>query len=103
MRKNVQRTFHSSANAWFEVDGDDAIGEVYAIAAVSVGGHDVMTGGRYIDSFQRRKGVWKFKSRSLVVDWTTTAPTTHSTEGMYDDLKTRGCYGKSDPIYAFWK
>jgi hypothetical protein len=101
--KNLQRTFHTAANTWFEVDGDDAIGESYVIATMTVGGNDVMTGGRYLDTFQRRKGVWKFKSRSFVVDWTTTAPTTHSTSGMYDGLKTRGCYGKSDPIYAFWK
>jgi hypothetical protein len=100
---NLQRCFHSVANEWFQVYGDDAVGETYVIAYTSANGSDTMTGGRYIDAFQRRKGVWKFKTRSFVVDYSATHPTTHSNEGLYAGLKTHGCFGPADPVYAFWK
>ena len=101
--KNLERSFHSVANEWLEIQGDKAIGESYVIAMVTAGGNDIMTGGRYIDSFERRAGVWRFKSRNFVVDWTTTHPTTFESGGMYAALPTRGRFGKEDPVYAFWK
>jgi hypothetical protein len=100
--KNLERSFHSVANEWFHVDGDDAIGESYVIAMVTAGGKDSMTGGRYADSYQRRNGVWKFKTRTFVMDWSTSHPTTHATDGMYGALKIQGRFGKDDPVYAFW-
>jgi hypothetical protein len=100
--KNLERSFHSVANEWFLIDGDNAIGESYVIAMVTAGGKDSMTGGRYADAYQRRNGVWKFKSRTFVMDWSTSHPTTHATDGMYGALKTQGRYGKDDPVYAFW-
>ena len=99
---NLQRAFHSVANEWYEIKGDKAIGESYVIAMVTAGGNDIMTGGRYIDAFERRNGAWKFRSRNFVVDWTTTHPTTFESGGMYAALPTRGCFGKQDPVYAFW-
>lgn len=102
VRANLERGFHSVANEWYEIKGDKAIGESYVIAMVTAGGNDIMTGGRYIDSFERRTGVWKFKSRNFVVDWTTTHPTTFESGGMYSALPTRGRFGKEDPVYAFW-
>ena len=100
--KNLERSFHSVANEWYLVNGDEAIGESYVIAMVTAGGNDSMTGGRYIDSFQRRNGVWKFKTRTFVMDWSTSHPTTHATDGMYGALKTQGRYGKDDPVHAHW-
>jgi hypothetical protein len=103
VQKNLERCFHSVANAWFQIEGDDAVGESYVIAMASAGGNDVMTGGRYIDAYQRRDGVWKFKSRSFVIDWSSVQPTTYETGGMYAALPTRGSYGRGDPVYALWK
>ena len=100
--KNLQRSFHSVANEWFHIDGDNAVGESYVIAMVTTGGNDSMTGGRYADSYERRNGVWKFKSRTFVMDWFTSHPTSHATDGMYGALKTQGRFGKEDPVYAFW-
>ena len=101
--KNLDRSFHSIANEWFQVRGDDAIGECYVIAMVTAGGNDSMTGGRYVDSFLRRDGLWKFKTRTFVMDWSTSHPTTHATDGMYGSLTTRGRFGKDDPVYAHWR
>lgn len=100
--QNLDYCFHSVANEWIEVKGDHAVGEHYAVAHVTAGGQDMMTGGRYIDSYERRAGVWKIKSRSFVYDWTTTHPASGQGDGMYDPLKLRGCWGKDDPVYALW-
>jgi ketosteroid isomerase-like protein len=100
--QNLERCFHSVANEWYEIRGDRAIGESYVIATVTAGGQDIMTGGRYIDSFERRNGAWKFSSRDFVMDWSTTHTASFEPGGMYASLKTRGCYGKKDPIYDFW-
>lgn len=99
---NLERCFHSVANEWFDVRGDKAVGEVYVIATVTAGGSDIMTGGRYIDSYERRAGVWKFKSRDFVMDWSTTHPASFASGGMYAGLQT-GRFGREDPVYAFWE
>lgn len=100
--QNLDRCFHSLANFWFEVDGDKAVGESYVIATFSSNGSDTMVGGRYIDSFERRKGTWKFASRTFVTDWNMTHPTTFESDGMYASLTTRGCFGSTDPVYKLW-
>lgn len=94
--------FHSVANEWIEVEGDRAIGEHYVIAHNSANGEDAMTGGRYIDAYERRDGVWKIRSRTFVADWNTVHPTAMALDGMYEPLKTRGSFGRSDPVYAHW-
>jgi len=103
LRENLERCFHSVANEWYDVQGDDAVGESYVIANTTAGGKDTLIGGRYLDSYQRRNGVWKIKTRSFVVDWTNTQPTSYENGGMYAGLTTRGIFGESDPVYGFWK
>jgi hypothetical protein len=102
VRENLERCFHSVANEWYEVHGDRAVGETYVIASATAGGRDMLTGGRYIDAYERRNGVWKIASRTFVLDWNNAQPTSYEGGGMYASLKTRGCFGKDDPIYAFW-
>jgi SnoaL-like domain len=99
---NLDYCFHSIANEWIEVKGDHGVGEHYILAHMCAGGQDVMTGGRYIDSYERRDGVWKIKSRTFVADWNTTHPKSLELGGMYEPLKTRGSFGKGDPVYAHW-
>lgn len=99
---NLDYCFHSIANEWIEVKGDHAVGEHYIIAHMSAGGQDVMTGGRYIDSYVRRDGLWKIMSRTFVADWNTAHPASMELDGMYEPLKTRGSFGKGDPVHALW-
>ncbi|MCB2014561.1 MAG: nuclear transport factor 2 family protein [Sphingobium sp.] len=99
---NLDRCFHSTSNSWVEVDGDAGVGEHYVIAHMTAGGNDIMTGGRYVDRYERRGGVWKFASRSFVMDWNSTQPTTYEGDGFYASLTTRGCFGSQDPVYAVW-
>jgi len=100
---NLEYCFHSIANEWIEVQGDHAVGEHYIIAHMSAGGQDVMTGGRYIDSYERRDGIWKIASRTFVADWNTAHPASMALDGMYEPLKTRGSFGTGDPVYAHWE
>lgn len=100
--RNLQRCFHSVANFWFEVSGDRAVGESYVIATFTAGGNDTMVGGRYVDSFERRNGAWKFASRTFVTDWNMTHPSSFESDGMYASLTTRGCFGSEDPVYKLW-
>jgi hypothetical protein len=99
---NLDYCFHSIANEWIKVKGDHAVGEHYVVAHMCAGGQDVMTGGRYIDSYERRGGVWKIKSRTFVADWNTTHPKSLELDGMYEPLKSRGSFGMGDPVYAHW-
>ena len=99
---NLEYCVHTVANEWVEVNGDHAVGELYVMAHMTAGGQDVMTGGRYIDSYERRDGAWKIKTRTFVSDWNTSHPTTLQKDGYYEALKNRGRWGKSDPVYAHW-
>jgi hypothetical protein len=94
--------FHSVANEWIEVHGDEALGEHYAIAHMVMGGQDVTTGGRYIDRYVRRGGKWLIRNRTFVFDWNTVHPTTLERAGFYEALNTWGRFGKADPVYAHW-
>ncbi len=98
---------HSVANEWIDVKGDIAVAESYVIAFTRVpaeaGFTDDLTGGRYIDRFERRDGVWKYTHRTFVMDWTMSSPSTDQTgQGMYESLKTRGGKIPDDPLYEFW-
>ena len=99
---NLDCCFHSVANEWIEVTGDHAVGEHYILAHMRTAATDTLTGGRYIDSYERRHGVWKFRARTFVCDWTQANPTTYEPEGFYAALTTRGCFGRGDPAYAHW-
>lgn len=99
---NLDYCFHSVANEWIEVKGNHGVGEHYVLAHLSAGGQDVMTGGRYLDRYERRGGVWKIASRTFVADWNTAHPASMALDGMYEPLKTRGAFGQADPVYAHW-
>lgn len=101
-RAHLDGCFHSIANEWIEVHGDHAVGEHYVIAHAVAGGQDVTTGGRYVDKYERRDGVWKISSRTFVADWNSTQATTREHDGFYGALTTRGSFGKDDPVYAHW-
>lgn len=65
-------TTHHITNTSFHVAGDYAEGESYLIA-----GHitretpprNLIVSGRYLDKFERRKGVWRFSHRTAMLDW----------------------------------
>ena len=109
---DLKRMYHSVANEWSRVDGDQAVAESYVIAfttqATETAGEedvDELTGGRYLDRFECLDGQWKFAHRSYVMDWTIRQPTTDQSDkpdSMYASLRTRGSSFPEDPVYALW-
>lgn len=99
---NLDACFHSVANEWIELSGDHGVGEVYVLAHTRGAGQETLTGGRYIDRYERRVGTWRIASRVFVCDWTSTQPSTFESDGFYASLTTRGCFGRNDPVYAHW-
>ncbi len=102
VRENLEMCFHSVANEWIDVRGDEAVGEHYVIAQMVQAGTEVLTGGRYIDRYVRRNGRWLIQSRTFVADWNHSHPSTMERDGFYEALTNRGCFGPSDPVYAHW-
>jgi ketosteroid isomerase-like protein len=69
---NWDATVHSLSNTLFEVEGDKANGELYVVAYHRTRAPDakeIVVGGRYLDRYEKRDGVWKFMHRSLAMDW----------------------------------
>lgn len=100
------KMFHSVANEWIEVDGDSAVAESYVIAFTTVRDGeepiDELTGGRYLDRFEKRHNEWKFTHRTFVADWQMRQPSTDQTgQGLYESFLP-GKRSKEDPVYAHW-
>jgi hypothetical protein len=105
-------TQHHIGNVLIEVEGDGARSESYWIAyhripAQAGGGGlvagrgeetDLFIGGRYLDRFERRGGVWKIARRVGVHDWQRYEPA--SDGGFYDlPARQRGARGANDRVY----
>lgn len=64
-------TVHRLTNSLFAPSGDRAEGEHYATAYHRTHPprrREILIGGRYLDRYERREGVWKFAERRLVFD-----------------------------------
>ena len=64
-----QATFHLCAAPQIELNGDIAEVETYGFAAGREPSQTALFGGRYLDRFERRNGVWKIARRTYVLDW----------------------------------
>ena len=90
------RTQHQLGNIFIELEGSDAFAETYFTAyhrmrakgdpmAAENAYHtemDFLVGGRYLNRFQKRDGVWKISQRTGLTDWMRTEPP--STQGFSD-------------------
>ncbi len=74
----MKQTQHVIGQSLIEVAGDRAAGESYFIAHHTLPGPDgdvfMVAAGRYLDTFERRNGVWKILRRHAVYDWNRTGP-----------------------------
>ncbi len=100
-----ERTFHSISNEYFEIDGDQARGEIYVIAVSTLNKDgaktDHLVGGRYLDEYEKTGDAWKIARRTFVHEWNMNFPTSAVwDEGLFGMIKLRGSRSKGDPIYA---
>ncbi|MFT4824193.1 MAG: hypothetical protein ACI9DH_001656 [Halioglobus sp.] len=106
------RTQHQLGNIFIELEGSDAYVETYFTAyhrmrakgdpKAAENAHDTemdfFVGGRYLDRFQKRDGVWKISHRTGLSDWMRTEPP--ATQGFFDiPSELLGHRGKKDLVY----
>jgi hypothetical protein len=99
---------HNVTNHMIRVAGDEAEGEAYVLAYhrfdTEGGPAMLVTGGRYLDRYRRRDGVWRIAHRKCIADWGHQVPVPPS-EGQKDFTDGRlavGRIGADDPAYRFF-
>lgn len=64
---------HNVTTTNIKVDGDRGEGEIYVLAFHKVQADpvpfDLLIGGRYLDQYEKRNGIWKFAHRAVLADW----------------------------------
>lgn len=99
--RKQERTYHIFANEWFDVRGEVAVGESYCFTVATntrnAGPMDNLSGGRYLDSYARRDGVWKFTRRVYILDWII-----EQAIQPCPIVGPRGTWSPNDLIYSHW-
>lgn len=103
--ESMERTQHVIGQSLIEMSDDKAAGESYFVAHHTINTPDgavlMIAAGRYLDTFERRDGVWKISHRHAVYDWNSTVPCTDSWDR--DDPENPSVYGvrgQQDHSYA---
>lgn len=101
----MKRTQHIIGQSLFEVNGDKAAGESYFVAHHNIDTPDgeifMIAAGRYLDSFERRDGIWKISHRHAIFDWNSSESSTDSwTRDNPDNPSVYGARGSQDASYA---
>jgi len=124
IRRMLASTHHQIGNILIDVDGDTARTETYCtafhrthpnadsnrfivgdLAVQQLGGdyeraYDVITGIRYLETFQRTDGKWRVETRRLVYDWSTVGiPCGLIEGGVIANSELRGARKPDDPSY----
>ena len=73
MLESMEITMHMVINSLIEVQGDKAEGEFSILAYHKTqseeGPIDILTGGRNLDFFEKKHGIWKFTERHIVLEF----------------------------------
>ncbi len=96
-------TFHKLHQMSCDIQGDDAHAETYYffVGCLKGGETNLLAGGRYVDRFERRDGVWGMVMRNNFVEWTSTVPAMGSPLGEIPGLELNGvpAHDRSDASY----
>lgn len=100
---NYRTTMHKLLNFNCEIDGDVAHAETYYMFVAALGEEsNLLSGGRYVDRFERRDGVWGLVLRNNLMEWSSIVPAIASPLGEIPDLHLNGlpAHDRSDPSYT---
>ena len=103
MMANWAATVHSITNMLFLIDGNRAEGELQTVAyhrTLATPTREIIAGGRYLDAYEKRDGIWRFFRRSLVLDWFEDRALQRSEGPAIDDGVETGKPDASDAAYA---
>jgi hypothetical protein len=104
LQTNTYRaTMHKLLNFSCDLDGDVAHAETYYLFVGCIGEEtNLLAGGRYVDRFERRGGVWGLVLRNNFIEWTSAVPAMASPLGAIADLHMNGlpAHDRSDPSYT---
>lgn len=107
-----RHTHHQLGNIFIELEDDNAYAETYFTAYHRMRAKgdpkaaehawdtemDFWVGGRYLDRFQKRDGVWKISHRTGLTDWMRTEPP--ASQGLVDVPESlAGHRGEKDLVY----
>ena len=90
---------HTIDSMLFVIDGDRAEGQLVNTAYHRTGDREVIIGGRYLDTYARRDGVWRILHRSLVMD-TFEQRTASPAAGFIGKGVAWGTAGPDDPVFT---
>lgn len=97
------RHLHSVVNGLYVVEGDRGEGESYLAANAQTAAPEAQHhafGGRYLDRFEKRDGVWRILERTVVHDWLTVTPLADATVETFQAIGLTGRYDRTDASYA---
>ena len=97
------RTLHSITEQSIEVTGETATGETRIVAISTLwddeGQSEIVSGGRYLDRFERRDGVWKFAEHKVVSEWSHIDRIASAPDRQLDGRWDGGApFGLDDPV-----
>ncbi|MCU1592859.1 MAG: hypothetical protein JWO12_251 [Frankiales bacterium] len=96
----LEATRHTMHNMLFLIDGDRAQGELVNTAYHRTReGREIILGGRYLDEYERRDGVWRIARRSLVLDTFEDRPA-QVAGGFIGKGVERGAAGEADAVFG---
>jgi hypothetical protein len=100
VHSRFRTTMHKLGQALIEVDGDVAHSETYAIChhiqtEQGADRADVVAGIRFLDRFERRKGIWRIAEREIRYEWVRT-----DSLAPLDPSWTLGTADAKDPIFT---
>jgi hypothetical protein len=106
-RPHIRMMQHHITTANFEIAGHAAEGEIYSIAVHTLAGKgrdvDVVVGGRYLDKYEKRDGVWKFTQRTIVTDWARLDdPSSMDVSHPITKDTLKGALDETDPSFQFF-
>jgi hypothetical protein len=103
----MRLTQHNIGNTVLRISGNTAKAETNCVALHLIpapeGEVELVVGGRYLDTLEKREGRWLIAERLYVMDWNRTTPATMALEGgLIGGLRRRGARGDDDPAAAWW-
>lgn len=108
----MRLTQHNISNTVMQITGARAKAETNCVALhlipapageIELPEVELVVGGRYLDTLEKREGRWQIAERLYVMDWNRTSPATMQlTGGLFDGLQRRGARGADDPAAAWW-